>query len=360
MARTTRTSAAGPGRTSLDDVLVVNAGSTSLKLSRVAPDGEARPVASLAGVEPAGLLAVAHRVVHGGHRFREPVLVDEEVQGAIAELEAIAPLHNEPALRGIDAALDALPGVPHVAVFDTAFHATIPDEAATYAVPKRWREEWGVRRFGFHGLSVEWAAERVSVERLVVCHLGGGCSVTAVRGGRSVDTTMGFTPLEGVPMVTRSGSVDPGALLHLVEHRGLGAAALDRALNLESGLTALAGTGDMADVESRAAAGDVDASLAADVFGLRVAGAVAAMAVSAGGLDAVAFTAGIGERSAPTRARICARLAFLDVELDGEANARAVPDAEVSAPGTSVRVCVVGAREDVVAARAARTLLARS
>ena len=180
-------------------ILVVNAGSTSLKLSLVAGDESSEAVGSLAQVGTDDLDAVAHRVVHGGSRFRDPTVVDGEVRDAIRRLEELAPLHNAPAVRGIGDAMAALPGVPHVAVFDTAFHATIPAVAATYAVPREWRGHWGIRRYGFHGLSVQWAAERVGVERLVVCHLGGGCSVTAVRGGRSVDTTMGFSPLEGSP-----------------------------------------------------------------------------------------------------------------------------------------------------------------
>src|ERR671933_2186877 len=196
-------------------VLVVNAGSTSLKLSLVEADGSSEPVASLAAA-PRDVDAVAHRVVHGGSRFREPVVIDDEVERELAALTDLAPLHNHPALTAIESARRTLPDVPHVAVFDTAFHAAIPPEATTYALPRRFREELGIRRFGFHGLSVQWAAERVPAPRLVVCHLGGGCSVTAVRDGRSVDTTMGFTPLEGVPMATRAGSVDPGALLHLL------------------------------------------------------------------------------------------------------------------------------------------------
>jgi acetate kinase len=339
------------------DVLVVNAGSTSLKLSLVGKDEESEPVGSLGEVDPSGLDAVAHRVVHGGSCFRDPVVVDGEVRATIRELEELAPLHNAPALRGIGEATEALPDLPHVAVFDTAFHATIPAEAATYAVPPRWRDEWGIRRYGFHGLSVEWAAERVPAPRLVVCHLGGGCSVTAVRDGRSVDTTMGFSPLEGVPMATRSGSVDPGALLHLLHTARLDADGLDHALNHASGLLGLAGTEDMCELEVR---GDTDAQLALAVFSYRVAGAVAAMAVAAGGLDALVFTAGIGEGSAPVRELVCARLAFLGVELDRALNHAAEPDANVSPPGSSVRVVVIRAREDVVAARAARRVLAVS
>ena len=192
----------------MSGILVVNAGSTSLKLSVVDEDGTSRRIESLAqaGTE---LQAAAHRIVHGGMRFSEPVVLDADVLGVLDELTELAPLHNRPALAAIGEAMHVLPHIPHVAVFDTAFHRTLPDEASTYALPARWRDEWGIRRFGFHGLSVQWAAEQVRVPRLVVCHLGGGCSVTAVRDGRSVDTTMGFSPLEGVPMATRSGSMRP-------------------------------------------------------------------------------------------------------------------------------------------------------
>ena len=339
-------------------ILVVNAGSTSLKLSLVAEDETSESVASLQAVEDVDLDAVAHRVVHGGARFSEPVVIDDSIRRAIRELEDLAPLHNAPALRGIEDASSALPRVPHIAIFDTAFHATIEPPASVYAIPRRWREEWGIRRYGFHGLSVQWAAERVPVRRLVVCHLGGGCSVTAVRDGRSVDTTMGFTPLEGVPMSTRSGSIDPGALLYLL--RELDSESLDRVLNFESGLTGLAGSGDVSAIDSRAERGDPEALLALDVFTYRVAAAVAAMAVAARGLDALVFTAGIGEGSAQARARVCERLDFLGVELDPEANSNARPDADISTRGSAVRVAVIRAREDLIAARAARELLASS
>ena len=339
-------------------ILVVNAGSTSLKLSLVGEDDDSETVGSLVEVDAEGLDAIAHRVVHGGPDFRNPVVIDGDVRDTVGRLVELAPLHNAPALRGIEEAEATLPDVPHVAVFDTAFHATIPPEAATYAVPARWREEWGIRRYGFHGLSVQWAAERVPVSRLVVCHLGGGCSVTAVRDGRSVDTTMGFTPLEGVPMATRPGSVDPGALLHLLHTERLAVDALDRALHHESGLLGLAGTSDVRELEARAEAGVGDALLALAVFTYRVGGAVAAMAAALDGLDALVFTAGIGERSAAVRKLVCARLSFLGVEVDAAANREAVPDADISTPGSAVRVAVVHAREDVVAARAARGVLA--
>jgi acetate kinase len=337
----------------LGPVLVVNAGSTSLKLSAVARDGTAEPVASL-DAAPAGIAAVAHRVVHGGTEFSAPVVIDPGVEQRLAALTELAPLHNRPALTAIDQARRALPDVPHVAVFDTAFHATIPEVAATYAVPERWRADWGIRRYGFHGLSVQWAAERVRVPRLVVCHLGGGCSVTAVLDGRSVDTTMGFSPLEGVPMATRSGSIDVEIALFLLRHGRLALEELEQALEHESGLLGLSVLS--ARVEELERSDDPRARLALEVFAHRVAGAVAAMVVSLGGLDALVFTAGVGEGSARVRADVCGRLRFLGVALDA-ANTGARPDAEVGSPGSAVRVVVLHAREEVVAARAARSLL---
>jgi acetate kinase len=221
----------------------------------------------------------------------------------------------------MDEARRAIPDVPHVAVFDTAFHATLPPEASTYPIPRAWREHWGVRRYGFHGLAVQWVAEQVRVKRLVVCHLGGGCSVTALLDGRSVDTTMGFSPLEGVPMATRSGSVDPGALFYLLREHGLSVEELDRVLEHESGLAALGG---------------LDDPLGFAVYTYRVAQAAATMGVALGGIDALAFSGGVGENRADVREAVADRLRFL-----GE-----------------VRVEVVPAREDVVIARAVRDLFA--
>jgi acetate kinase len=345
-------------------ILVVNAGSTSLKLHAVETDSTSTRVGSFADA-PSGIVAVAHRVVHGGQRFRDPVVIDTEVRNQIRDLVSLAPLHNAPALEAIDAAQQALPHVPHVAVFDTSFHRTIPAEAAEYAVPPAWREQWGIRRYGFQGLSVEWCAQRVPellgrpVDRLVVCHLGGGSSVTAVLAGRSVDTTMGFTPLEGVPMTTRSGSVDPGALIYMLREGHLDVDSLDHALNFESGINGLAGvSGGMIDVERRAGSGDADARLALGVMVHRLAAAVAAMAASAGGLDALAFTAGIGEGSALVRDRLSARLSFLGVDLDIEKNEKAAPDCDIATESSPVRILVVRAREELIAARAARNLLA--
>ena len=266
----------------MGDVLVVNAGSTSLKLHRVAPDETSAPVAGLEAVDAIGIEAVAHRVVHGGEAFVRPALIDPAVRRAIDDLEPLAPLHNAPALDAIDEALRRFPDTPQVAVFDTLFHASMPPEAREYAVPRRWRDEWGVRRYGFHGLSVAWAAERSAALlgraaadlRLVVCHLGGGCSVTAVAAGRSCDTTMGFSPLEGVPMATRSGSIDPAVLVYLERTHGMDADDIDHALTADSGLLGLGGSGDMRDLEAAARDGSDAARLAIDVFCHRVAGAV--------------------------------------------------------------------------------------
>ena len=263
---------------------------------------------------------MGHRVVHGGARFVEPTLIDEDVLAAIEELRPLAPLHNEPALRAIRDARAVLSGVPHVAVFDTAFHATIPDEAATYAIPRQWREEWGIRRYGFHGLAVQSVAAQVEAERLVVCHLGGGSSITAVLRGRSVDTTMGFSPLEGVPMATRSGSVDPGALIYLLRERGVGVEGLDDVLEHESGLAALGG---------------LDDALGFAVYTYRVALAVAQMATAIGGLELLTFSGGVGENRADVRTAVADRVRFVG----------------------DFRVEVVPAREELVIAEAVERLL---
>ena len=305
----------------LSRILVVNAGSTSLKLSVVDEEERSEPLPSLDAVSE-GVEAVGHRVVHGGRSFGESAVIGPGVLERIEELAALAPLHTEPALRGIRTAQAALPDLPHVAVFDSAFHRTVPDEASTYAIPRRWREEWGIRRYGFHGLAVASVADRVEARRLVVCHLGGGCSVTAVLDGRSVDTTMGFSPLEGVPMATRSGSVDPGAILYLLREHGLSAAEIDEALEHESGLAALGG---------------LDEPLGFAVYTYRVAQAVAAMATALGGIDVLAFSGGVGENRGDVREAVAARLRFLG----------------------DFAVEVVPAREDVIVARLVRAIVDR-
>jgi acetate kinase len=316
----------------------------------VSPDERSVPLASL-GEASRDIAAVGHRVVHGGE-LREPTRIDDAVLARLQQLIELAPLHNRPAVDAIAEARRALPDVPHFAIFDTAFHADIPAVAATYALPAEWRGE--IHRYGFHGLSIEWSAGRVRVPRLVVCHLGGGCSVSAVRDGRSVDTTMGFTPLEGVPMATRPGSVDPGALLYLLRN-GVSREALDEAIEHRSGLLGLSGiSSDVAELEQSDAE---SARLALDVFAYRVSVAVGSMAVALGGLDALVFTAGIGEHSAAVRRNVCARLGFLGVELDARANEAAAADAEIAAAHSAVRVAVIEAREELVAARAVRALL---
>jgi len=335
-------------------ILVVNAGSTSLKLSEVDETDGSRSLEHLEDASP-DVAGVAHRIVHGGDRFLEPVLVDREVEQSLRQVSELAPLHNGAALEALEQARRALPDVPHVAVFDTAFHATLPPEARVDPVPERWREEWGIRRYGFHGLSVAWSAERVRASRLVVCHLGGGCSVTSVLDGRSVGTSMGFSPLDGIPMATRSGSLDPEILLHVLRTRRVDVESLERALERESGLLGLSGVSGR--VDELEASPEPGARLALDVFALRIACAVAAAAVPLGGIDAVVFTGGTGERSPRLRAAVCTRLRFLGVELDERANDAAVGDASVSASSAAVEVHVVHAREDVVAARAARKLL---
>jgi acetate kinase len=233
--------------------------------------------------------AVGHRIVHGGQRFREPVLIDADVEAALRELTALAPLHQPNSIAALDAVQAALPEVPAIACFDTAFHATLTAAAATYAIPREWRERWGVRRYGFHGLSHAWASRRAGAGRVVTCHLGAGASLAAVRDGRCLDTTMGFTPLDGLVMATRSGSLDPGLLLWLLQETGMAERELAEAREHQSGLLALAGTADMREVLAGVEHGDPDASLALDVDVHRA--GIAAMAAALGGLDTLVFTA---------------------------------------------------------------------
>jgi acetate kinase len=287
--------------------------------------------------------------VHGGERFREPVVIDDEVEAALRELTALAPLHQPKSLAALEAVEGALPDVPAVACFDTAFHAGLPEAASTYALPAEWRERWRIRRYGFHGLSHAWAARRAGDGRVVTCHLGAGASLAAVRDGRCVDTTMGFTPLEGLVMATRSGSVDPGLLLWLLEETGMAERELAYALEHESGLLALAGTDDMREVVARG-------GLALDVYLHRLRAGIAAMAAALGGIDALVFTGGVGERSPEVRAGAADGLGFLGAEIDAERNAGG--DADI---GTgAVRVLVVEAREDLEIARGVRRVLAAS
>jgi acetate kinase len=363
-------------------VLVVNAGSSSLKLRLV---DEADTVVGRADLgRPADLApaevgnavgglgafeAVGHRIVHGGREFRDPVLVDRDVRRRLEAIVGLAPLHQPAGLRGVDLVAELAPEVPSVACFDTAFHAHLPESAATYAIPAEWREGWGVRRYGFHGLSHAYVARRVAElagrtpsaggepPRIVSCHLGAGSSLAAVRGERSVDTTMGFTPLEGLVMATRSGTVDPGAVLWLQTHAGMSAEDVTDALEHRSGWAALAGTADMREVAARAGGGDPGAALALAVVGHRLRAAVAAMAAALGGLDILAFTGGVGEHLASVRASAAEGMGFLGIGIDPDANEAAAPDAEVTAAGATVRSFVIAAREEVEIARGVRQVL---
>jgi acetate kinase len=340
-------------------VLVVNAGSSSLKLSLLGPDDALLWTGSDLGELQAAPDAVGHRVVHGGDRFVSPVRLDDATLAALHDLTELAPLHQPKSLAAIEAVSAAYPDVPAVACFDTAFHATLPPSASTYALPAEWRSRYGVRRYGFHGLSHAYASRQADgASRVVTCHLGAGASLCAVLDGRSVDTTMGFTPLEGLVMATRSGSVDPGLLLWLQQHEGVSVDEMADALDHSSGLAGLAGTSDMREVLARAESGDADARLAFDVYVHRLRAGIGAMAASLGGLDALVFTGGVGERSAPVRAAACSGLGFLGVAVDSAANdAVSDADADVTAPGATARVLVVHAREDLEIAAQTRAVL---
>jgi acetate kinase len=358
-------------------VLVVNAGSSSLKL-RLLDEGDVllaeQDLGALGGEPEAEALddalarlpepdAVGHRVVHGGHRFLEPVLIDAAVEHELRALSDLAPLHQAKSLAALDAVKRALPRVPAVACFDTAFHATMPATASVYPLPAEWRERWGLRRYGFHGLSHAYASRRATELlgrpglRIVSCHLGSGASLSAVRDGRSVDTTMGFTPLDGLVMATRCGSLDPGLVLWLLEHERLGEHDLARALEHESGLLALAGSADMREVLRGDQAGDERAQLALGVYLHRLRAEIAAMTAALAGLDVLVFTGGVGERSPEVRERACAGLDYLGVALDPAANREVTDDGDVSAAGSPVRVMVIAAREDLEIARQVRTVL---
>jgi len=363
----------------LQRALVLNAGSSTLKWSVLEVRGGPRPLALgtvewqgsaperqaeqvqavLRGQAVAGSVqAVGHRVVHGGTAFRAPVRITAAVREALAALAEIDPLHIPAALAGIDAVIAAAPHLPQVAAFDTSFHATLPEAAACYPVPWEWTERHGLRRYGFHGLSVSYAARRVAAllgappRRLLVCHLGSGCSLTAVADGRSVDTSMGFTPLEGVMMATRSGSVDPGLLLHLQRRCGVGLDELEDGLQHRSGLAGVSGAGaDLRQVLAAAAHGSRRAALAYDLFVHSLVRTAGAMIAVLGGLDALVLTGGIGERSAKLRADFLARLAWAGVRLDPAANQAAAGDQEISPPGAAVRAFTIAAREDLAVLR---------
>ena len=364
-------------------VLVVNAGSSSLKVSVL--DGTGNMAAALNldhwdGSadhrrlrsflhEQAEVGAIGHRVVHGGSRFTRATLIDDSVCAGIADLTDLAPLHQPRALAGIRATTQALPDVPSVACFDTAFHASLAPAAAAYALPGAWTQQFGLRKYGFHGLSHQYASRRAARLlgrdpgrlRLVTCHLGAGSSLAAVQGGRSVDTTMGFTPLDGLVMATRCGSVDPGLIIWLLQHGRLDLAEVSAGLEHSSGLAGLAGlpdgSGDMREVRAAALAGSAQARLAINVHARRLRGEIAVMAAALGGLDALIFTGGIGEHQPQVRAEAADGLGFLGVAIDPARNADADGDADISAASAPARTLVITAREDVEIARQVREVL---
>lgn len=344
-------------------VLVLNAGSSSLKACIF--EGGPAPVwtkrLEWTGQPPENLFdslevssvdVAGHRVVHGGKKYRESAIVTPELKKTIASMAEYAPAHNCLELHGVEAMERILgPGVPQVAVFDTAFHASLPPAAYVYPGPYEWVDQ-GLRRYGFHGISHQYCSRRAAEilgrdARLVICHLGSGCSLSAVRGGRSVDTTMGFTPLDGLMMGTRPGSLDPGIFVHGLKHFGWTAEQLDDVLNHKSGLKGISGlSADMREIEKAMAAGHERAQLAFDIYVHRLKAAIAAMAASLGGMDALVFTAGIGENSSRVRAAACDGLAFLGVKVDLANNEHCVPDAGISAPESTARVLVIRTQEE--------------
>jgi acetate kinase len=362
-------------------VLVVNAGSSSLKLRVLdeqdalvasadlpAPRGATDAGAVAAAIDGFGdISAVGHRIVHGGTRYREAVVLDDDVEANLRALTDLAPLHQPKSLAALAAVKAVRPNVPAVACFDTAFHADMPPAAITYAIPPEWRKRWALRKYGFHGLSHSYGSWRAAKMvgrpleelRIVTCHLGAGASLAAVKGGRSVDTTMGFTPLDGLVMATRSGSIDPGLVLWLEEHVGTPAAELAATLEHRSGLLGLAGTADMRAILAAEAEGDEDASLATGVYLHRLRASVAAMVAALDGLDVLVFTGGVGENSPPIRARLAADLGWLGVSVDSAANEAVSGDAEVTGPGATVRTLVIVAREDLEVVRQVRDVLGR-
>ncbi len=366
-------------------VLVINCGSTSAKIDIVNPDtGDVVASSKLERLEPGShasvltknlpaileklppgsVTCVGHRVVHGGEQFVRPTVITPDVLKSIEELSSLAPLHNPANAAGISAALELLPDVPHVAVFDTAFHATLSRRSATYAIPTRLAEEHKIRRFGFHGTSHQFVAESAAKclgedlrdLRIITCHLGGGCSICAVEYGRSVETSMGMTPLEGLVMGTRSGDIDAGAILHLMRSGEMSIDDVDQLLNKRSGLAGLSGIGnDMRDIEAKAAEGDENCRLAIQVFCHRVRKYIGAYTAVMGGVDAIVFTAGIGENSQTIRHRVAQRMDYLGARLDEDRNRDVAlddkPVAAISAENSRVKILVAKTNESLAIAR---------
>ena len=320
------------------------------------------------GTDLDALVAVGHRVVHGGSAFRRPVVVTDEVIDVIEQMSPLAPLHNPAGLLGIRVMRDLLPDVPQVAVFDTAFHATMPPEAYTYAIPVDVARVQQIRRYGFHGSSYAYVTRRAAAflgvpedrVNLIICHLGNGASMAAVRDGRSIDTTMGMTPLEGLVMGTRSGDIDPGVLFHLMDHAGMTPAEVDRMLNKGSGLKGLAGHQDMREVRARADAGDQEARLALDVYAYRIRAYIGAYLALLPRLDALVFTAGIGENDVELRREVCEPLGHLGLHLDATRNQADQRGTRAIDDGTgATRILVVPTNEEAEIAREAAAAVTR-
>ena len=321
--------------------------------------GEGRELAS-----PSEIDVVGHRVVHGGPNYETPVLISPDVKKSIEQVSVFAPLHNRAELEGMNIVEQLLGPVPQVAVFDTGFHARMPVAAATYGGPYEWLER-GIRRYGFHGINHEYCAERsakllgknLARLRIVSCHLGNGCSLAAIRGGNSIDTTMGFTPLDGLVMGTRSGSVDPGILTFLMRNDYVNGEELDSLLNRKSGLLGMSGvSSDMRDILSAKREGNHRAKLAFDVYIHRLRSSIGSMVAALGGLDVLVFTAGVGENSAEVREAACSGFEFLGLRIDPGKNSQPARDQDIAAEGSAVRVLVVRAQEDWAIARACWSL----
>src|SRR5713101_6893011 len=309
--------------------------------------------------KPSEIDIVGHRIVNGGKEYEEPAFITPQLKAAIQRMSVFAPLHNRAELEGIEIIEQTFGSVPQVAVFDTGFHSRMPEAAAVYPGPYEWLAQ-GIRRYGFHGINHQYCAERTAQLlgkdlqslKLVTCHLGNGCSLAAIREGRSVDTTMGFTPLEGLMMGTRSGSVDPGIMTYLMRQGGLTGRQLDEMLNTKSGLLGISGiSGDMRQIVAAMKDGHPRAQLAFEMFVHRLQAGIGAMTAALGGIDALVFTAGIGENSSELRAAACANFRFLGLKLDGAKNAQPSVDQDISLPDSTVRVLVVRAQEDWAIAR---------
>ena len=318
-------------------------------LLRTARDGKTRAVGSVTEIE-----AVGHRIVHGGPHFEDPVVVTPEVRAAIASVSPLAPLHIRAELEGMEIIESVLGAVPQIAVFDTGFHRQMPKAAATYPGPYEWVEK-GIRRYGFHGINHKYCADRAAQLlgkdpkslKVVTCHLGNGCSAAAIQGGRSIDTTMGFTPLDGLMMGTRSGAVDPGILIFLMREARLDHQKIDYVLNQESGLLGVSGlSGDMRDILAGIQRGHERAKLACDIYIHRLRAAIGGMVAVLGGMEALVFTAGVGENSADVRAAACSTMEFLGLKVDPELNARPSLDCDISTKDSRIRVLVIRAEED--------------